>query len=49
MVATPIGWVALIVGGAVIGTAAAVSIGMNNISKRNAGPWYDNLMNLLSQ
>lgn len=49
MVATPAGWVALVVGGVVIGTAAAVSIGMNNISKRNAGPWYDNLMSLLSQ
>ncbi len=49
MIATPAGWVGLIVGGVVIGAAAAASIGMNNISKRNAGPWYDNLMSLLSQ
>ncbi len=48
MVATPAGWVGIVVGGLVIGVAAATSIGMNKISKRNAGPWYDNLMSLLS-
>jgi hypothetical protein len=45
MVATPVGWVGLIVGGvAVAGTAAAASIGMNNAVKNNSGSWYDSIM-----
>jgi hypothetical protein len=45
VVATPIGWVGLIVGGvAVAGTAAAASIGMNNAVKNNSGTWYDSIM-----
>lgn len=45
MVATPIGWVGLIVGGlAVAGTAAAVSMGVNSAVKENSGSWYDSLM-----
>ncbi|WP_200897977.1 hypothetical protein [Arsukibacterium sp. MJ3] len=45
MVATPIGWVGLIVGGvAVAGTAAVASIGMNYAVKNNSGDWYDTIM-----
>ena len=45
MVATPIGWVGLIVGGvAVAGVAAATSISVNNITKSNSGDWYDSIM-----
>jgi hypothetical protein len=45
MIATPVGWVGLIVGGvAVAGTAAAVSMGMNGLVKENSGSWYDSLM-----
>ncbi|MGF1877084.1 hypothetical protein L4D77_17360 [Photobacterium frigidiphilum] len=40
IVATPIGWVGLIVSG----LAAAVSIGMNGYIKNNRGSFYDNLM-----
>jgi len=46
MIATPIGWVGLIVGGlAVAGTAAVVSMGINDIVKDNSGSAYDELMN----
>ena len=49
MVATPVGWVGLIVGGvAVAGTAAAVSIGMNNVVKNNSGGVYDSIMKWVS-
>jgi hypothetical protein len=45
MVATPVGWVGLIVGGvAVAGTAAAVSMGVNGLVKENSGSWYDSIM-----
>lgn len=45
MVATPIGWVGLIVGGiAVAGTAAAASLGANHIVKQDAGSIYDSIM-----
>ncbi|MCF6363006.1 MAG: hypothetical protein L3J88_06615 [Gammaproteobacteria bacterium] len=37
-VATPVGWVGLIV------TAAAVSLGMNHLVKERSGGWYDDLM-----
>jgi hypothetical protein len=48
MVATPIGWVGLVVGGlAVAGTAAAVSMGVNTAIKENSGSWYDSLMSVL--
>jgi len=48
MVATPIGWVGLIIGGvAVVGVAAAASIGMNNAITENSGGWYDSIMNSL--
>ncbi|WP_404338580.1 hypothetical protein [Pseudoalteromonas mariniglutinosa] len=45
VVATPVGWVGLIVGGlAVAGTAAAASITANNIVKEDAGGIYDFIM-----
>lgn len=45
MIATPVGWVGLIVGGvAVAGTAAAVSMGVNGLVKENSGSWYDSIM-----
>ncbi len=48
MVATPVGWVGLIIGGlAVAGIAAAASIGMNSAVKENSGGWYDSIMNFL--
>ncbi len=48
MVATPIGWVGLIVGGiAVAGVAAGASIWTNNQLKNNSGNWYDSLMDWL--
>ncbi|GAA6171672.1 hypothetical protein NBRC116592_13420 [Colwellia sp. KU-HH00111] len=49
MVATPVGWVGLIVGGlAVAGTAAAASIGMNSAVKNNSGDWYDAIIKVVS-
>jgi len=49
MVATPIGWVGLIIGGvAVIGVAAGVSMGTNSLVKENAGSRYDQLMKWLT-
>lgn len=48
VVATPIGWVGLVVGGlAVSGTAAVSSIAMNSAVKSNSGGWYDSLMSVL--
>ncbi|WP_320042060.1 hypothetical protein [uncultured Desulfobacter sp.] len=45
LLATPIGWVGLIVEGvAVAGTAAAVSIGVNSYTKENSGSVYDRIM-----
>ncbi len=40
VVATPIGWLGLIVGG----VAAATSNGVNNIVKENSASWYDSIM-----
>lgn len=49
VVATPVGWVGLIVGGlAVAGTAAVASIGMNNAVKSNSGDWYDSILKGIS-
>jgi hypothetical protein len=48
VVATPVGWVGLVIGGlTVAGTAAASSIAMNNAVKNNSGRWYDSLMSAL--
>ncbi|MCP4342509.1 MAG: hypothetical protein GY799_27420 [Desulfobulbaceae bacterium] len=45
MVATPVGWVGLIIGGiAVAGVAVAASIGMNNVVKEKSGELYDDIM-----
>jgi hypothetical protein len=45
MVATPIGWVGLVIGGVVVaGAAAGVAIGMNSAVKNNSGDWYDSIM-----
>ena len=45
MVATPVGWVGLIVGGlAVAGAAAGASIWANSITKSSSGSWYDSIM-----
>lgn len=50
VVATPIGWVGLVIGGlAVAGTAATTSIGMNNYVKGNSGGLYDDIMNWVSR
>jgi hypothetical protein len=50
VVATPIGWVGLVVGGlAVAGTAAVTSIAMNNYAKDNSGGLYDDIMNWISR
>jgi len=49
MIATPIGWVGLIVGGvAVAGVAAAASVGMNSYAKENSGDLYDDIMKWIS-
>jgi len=48
VVATPIGWIGLIMGGvAVAGTAAIASIGVNNYIKNNSGRFYDDLIKQL--
>lgn len=45
MVATPIGWVGLIIGGAAVaGTAAITSISVHDAFKDNSGNWYDSIM-----
>ncbi len=48
MVATPVGWVGLVIGGlAVAGTAAGASIWVNGQFKDNSGNWYDSIMKWL--
>lgn len=45
MVATPIGWVGLIVGGiVVVGASAGASMWVNDFAKEDAGNWYDSIM-----
>ncbi len=49
MVATPVGWVGLIVGGvAVAGAAAATSMATNYAVKNDAGGLYDSIMSWIS-
>ena len=49
VVATPVGWIGLIVGGvAVAGTAAVASIRVNNVVKSNSGGVYDSIMKWIS-
>lgn len=48
VMATPVGWVGLVIGGLVVaGSAAAASIAMNNTVKNNSGEWYDSIMKAL--
>lgn len=48
MVATPVGWVGLVIGGIVVaGTAAATTIAANDLVKSNSGGVYDSIMNYL--
>ena len=48
VMATPVGWAGLIVGGvAVAGVAAAASIGMNGVVKDRAGTTFDQIMKWL--
>lgn len=45
IVATPVGWVGIVVGGvAIAGVAAVASMTVNNSIKANSGSWYDSLM-----
>ncbi|MCJ8350441.1 hypothetical protein [Moritella sp.] len=49
MVATPIGWVGLIIGGiAVVGVSAGASMWVNDFAKEDAGDWYDNIMDWIN-
>lgn len=48
VMATPIGWIGLIIGGAVvIGAAAYTGYEMNKVTKENAGSIYDHIMKML--
>lgn len=47
LVATPVGWVGLIGGLAIVGAAAGASMVTNSYFKENSGAWYDRLMQLL--
>lgn len=49
MVATPAGWVGLIIGGAIVAGAAAASISMDQYSKKNSALWYDAIMETLDR
>ncbi len=45
VVATPVGWVGLIIGGvAVASVAAGAAMGMNSAVKDNSGSWYDSII-----
>ena len=48
MVATPVGWVAIVAGLAVAGVGTASSIGMNSYVKENSGNLYDDIMKWIS-
>ena len=49
VVATPVGWVGLIIGGVTVaGVAAVTSISINNYTKENNGRLYDNIMERIS-
>ena len=48
LVATPVGWVGLIVGGIAVAGIAAASIKTNSLVKKNSGGIYDNIMNWIS-
>ncbi len=44
IVATPVGWVAVIAGLAVAGVAATTSIKINSAMQENSGFWYDAIL-----
>ncbi|GAA3916862.1 hypothetical protein [Litoribacillus peritrichatus] len=45
MVATPVGWVGLIVGGVIVaGTSAVGAMAVNSAVKDNSGDWYDSIL-----
>lgn len=45
VMATPVGWVGLVIGGVTVaGVAAATSMGVNKVVKENSGSWYDAIM-----
>ncbi len=47
--ATPVGWVGMLIGGALlVGMAAGTSMGVNSYLKENSGAWYDGIMNWIS-
>jgi len=49
LVATPVGWVGLIIGGlAVAGVAAGASMGMNSLVSKNSGELYDYIMSVIN-
>ncbi|MCA0901993.1 hypothetical protein [Microbulbifer agarilyticus] len=48
MVATPVGWVGLLIGGiAVVAVSAGSSIAMNSLVQESGGSWYDLIMSTL--
>lgn len=48
LIATPAGWIGLLVGGTIVAVAAAgIAIGVNNYTKENAGTIYDRIIGLL--
>src|SRR5690554_2900916 len=50
VVATPVGWVGLVVGGLVVaGVAGVSSVTMNNEIKSRAGSYYDSIMEWISE
>ncbi len=47
--ATPVGWVGMLIGGALlVGMAAGTSMAVNDIAHNKAGSWYDDIMNWIS-
>ena len=49
MVATPVGWFGLVIGGAlVVGAAAGASIGMNHYAQGKSEGIYDGIMKWIS-
>lgn len=49
VMATPVGWVGLLIGGAVVATATAgVTIATNQAIRGEAGSWYDSIMAAVS-
>jgi hypothetical protein len=47
MMVTPVGWIGLLIGGAVIGAAAFTGYEVNKVTKENSGGLYDYIMRIL--